>query len=82
LGPGWDQVEKILAFCETPQSSIEIMNIAGWKHRTKFRLKYIIPLVEEGIINMTDPENTTDPRQQYYLTDKGRLLLQQIRENI
>ena len=54
----------------------------GWKDRTKFRKKYITPLIEEGIINMTDPKNTTDPRQQYYLMDKGRLLLRQIRENI
>ena len=58
------------------------MTEMGWKDRTKFRIKYITPLIEEGFISMTDPENTTDPRQQYYLTDKGRLLLQKIRENI
>jgi ATP-dependent DNA helicase RecG len=80
LGPGWDQVEKILAFCETPQSSIGIMNIAGWKHRTKFRLKYIIPLVEEGILAMTDPEDPTSPKQRYYLTEKGIRFLEEMKK--
>jgi len=82
LAPGWHQVERILDYCIEPRLIREIMSEMGWKDRTKFRIKYITPLIEEGIINMTDPENTTDPRQQYYLTDKGRLLLQQIRENI
>jgi ATP-dependent DNA helicase RecG len=82
LAPGWHQVEKILDYCIAPRLFREIMSEMGWKDRTKFRKKYITPLIEEGIISMTDPENTTDPRQQYYLTEKGKLLLQQIRENI
>ncbi|HBE42801.1 MAG TPA: hypothetical protein DDW27_16680 [Bacteroidales bacterium] len=82
LGPGWHQVERILDYCVEPRLIREIMTEMGWKDRTKFRKKFITPLIEEGIIIMTDPENTTDPRQQYYLTDKGRSLLQQIRGNI
>ena len=82
LAPGWHQVGKILDYCLEPRLIREIMSEMGWKDRTKFRKKYITPLIEEGIISMTDPENTTDPRQQYYLMGKGRLLLQQIRENI
>ena len=82
LGPGWHQVERILDYCVGPRLIREIMTEMGWKDRTKFRKKFITPLIEEGIIIMTDPENTTDPRQQYYLTDKGRSLLQQIRGNI
>jgi ATP-dependent DNA helicase RecG len=82
LAPGWHQVERILDYCIEPRLIREIMTEMGWKDRTKFRIKYITPLIEEGFISMTDPENTTDPRQQYYLTDKGRLLLQKIRENI
>ena len=82
LGSGWDQVVKILAFCEQQQSSIDIMNIAGWKHRTKFRLKYILPLLEEGILAMTDPEDPTSPKQQYYLTEKGIKFLIEIRKQL
>jgi ATP-dependent DNA helicase RecG len=56
------------------------MNIAGWKHRTKFRLKYITPLVEEGILAMTDPEDPTSPKQRYYLTEKGFRFLEEMKK--
>ena len=54
----------------------------GWKDRTKFRKKYITPLIEISIIRMTDPLNPTDPMQRYYLTEKGEILLREIMENI
>jgi len=60
----------------------EIMSELGWKDRTKFRIKYINPLLETGIIYMTDPEDVNNPKQQYYISEKGKLLLIEIRENI
>jgi len=82
LAPGWHQVEEILDFCIQPKSIKQIMTELGWKDRTKFRNKLINPLLETGIICMTDPEVVNNPKQQYYLSERGKLLLAEIRENI
>ncbi len=46
LGPSWDQVHKVLELCEKPLLIAEIMGALDWKHRTKFRNKFIHPLLE------------------------------------
>jgi len=73
--PGWHQVEQILDFCIEPKSIKQIMTELGWKNRTKFRNKFINPLLETGIICMTDPKDVNNPKQQYYLSERGKLLL-------
>ena len=82
LAPSWHQVEKLLDFCSGPRYMKEIMSELGWKDRTKFRKKYINPLLETGIIYMTDPEDVKNPKQQYYISEKGKLLLIGIQTNI
>jgi hypothetical protein len=37
LAPSWHQVKKILKYCKAESSSIEIMSIAGWNLRTRYR---------------------------------------------
>jgi len=82
LAPSWHQVEKLLGFCSESRFMKEIMSELGWKDRTKFRKRYINPLLETGIIYMTDPEDVNNPKQQYYISEKGKLLLIEIRDNI
>ena len=75
LGSSRDQVEiksdyarekeKILTFCQEPKTIGEIMNAMNWKNRTKFRRKYIHPLLEKGILEMTIPDKPNSSKQKY-----------------
>ena len=90
-GPSWDQVRTklglsreqvrlMLIACEKPVMIQELMIAMGWKHRSKFREKYVTPLLEENVLAMTIPHKPTSSRQQYCLTEKGRQLLAEIRK--
>ncbi|WP_076792239.1 RNA-binding domain-containing protein [Chlorobium sp. KB01] len=90
-GPSWDQVRTklglsreqvrlMLIACEKPMMIQELMIAMGWKHRSKFREKYVTPLLEENVLAMTIPHKPTSSRQQYCLTEKGRQLLADIRK--
>jgi ATP-dependent DNA helicase RecG len=43
----------------------------GLSDRTKFRRKYIRPLLEAGILELTIPEKPNSQNQKYRLTAKG-----------
>ena len=43
----------------------------GLTDRTKFRRKYIHPLLEAGILELTIPEKPNSQNQKYRLTAKG-----------
>ena len=71
----WHQVEKLMSALEFPLAIKELMELLGWKDRTKFRGKYINPLIDIGVISMTIPDKPKSPNQQYYLLQKGSVLL-------
>ena len=75
LGLSRDQVGVLLSFCEQPVVMQSLMTLMGWKNRSKFRNKYVKPLLEENILAMTIPQKPTSSRQHYYLTEKGKRLL-------
>lgn len=74
--PSWRQVENLLAFAEMARSITAIMELLEWKNRTKFRAKYITPLLELELLQMTIPDKPNSSRQQYYLTARGRRFLE------
>ncbi len=51
------------------------------KHRKTFRVNYLQPLMEAGWLEMTIPDKPTSSKQKYRLTDKGRQLLAELRED-
>jgi predicted HTH transcriptional regulator len=71
----WHQVEDLLSLTETTRSMKELMEHLEWKNRTKFRSKYITPLLELELLQMTIPDKPNSSKQQYYLTAKGRKFL-------
>ena len=75
----WHQVENLLSFMETSRSMKELMVLLGWSDRTKFRDKFIKPLIETGIINMTIPDKPQSSIQKYYLSQKGSAFLTTLR---
>jgi len=77
--PSWHQVENLLAFAETTRSITAMMELLDWKNRTKFRAKYITPLLELALLQINIPDKPNSSKQQYYLTAKGRKFLDVIK---
>ena len=52
----------------------------GLADRTKFRRKYIHPLLEAGILEQTIPDKPNSQNQKYRLTAKGITLQKSLKE--
>ena len=61
----------ILEACDVPRSLAELMKRAGVSHRSYFRRKHLKPLLEAGLVRMTNPDNPRAPNQKYVVTDAG-----------
>ena len=55
----------IVAACDVPRSLTELMERAGVSHRSHFRRKHLKPLLEAGVVRMTNPANPRAPNQRY-----------------
>lgn len=64
----------IMAACDVPRSLAELMERAGVSHRSHFRRKHLKPLLEAGVVRMTNPANPRAPNQKYVVTDVGAAL--------
>jgi ATP-dependent DNA helicase RecG len=62
------QVQKIIAFCKSPKSTFEIMELLGLKHREHFRATILKPLLKEGLLKQMIPDKPTSSKQKYYST--------------
>ena len=67
-----DQVEKLLLMMVKPVSATELRTRMGLQNATKFREKYLNPLIAVGVIKMTIPDKPNSRLQQYVLTEKGK----------
>jgi ATP-dependent DNA helicase RecG len=90
LAPSWHQVSTKLAISHkevqkvlfTAKKSISItylMKIFKWKDRSKFRSKYLNPILELELIQMTIPEKPNSSKQKYIITEKGKMLLEELK---
>lgn len=59
------KMDDICAFCVKPRSAKEIMEHCNLKARPYFRVKFLAPLLEQGRLRMTHPENPKHPQQRY-----------------
>ena len=59
----------IVEACDVPRSLAELMERAGVSHRSHFRRKHLKPLLEAGLVRMTNPGNPRAPNQRYVLTE-------------
>ena len=62
---------QILSFCKQPKSRSEIFEKIGLQNHTANYKKYIISLVEKGLLSSTMPDKPTSPKQQYYTSKEG-----------
>lgn len=81
-GPSWAQVgtksglspedvAAVLSFCSNAKALSDIQKQFKWKNRTKFRNKYINPLMQDGLLEMTIADKPNSRLQEYRLTKKG-----------
>ncbi len=61
----------IVKRCTRPQSLRELMRAVGVTHRAHFRSTHLEPLLQEGVVEMTNPENPQASNQKYRLTERG-----------
>ena len=62
---------RIVDSCDVPRSLLDLMKRAGVTHRTFFRRRHVQPLIDAGIIRMTNPDRHNAADQRYVLTETG-----------
>lgn len=82
MGLSWDDVEKLFIALQEPQTMVDLKELYQWSNTTKFKAKYVVPLIEEEFVDMTLPDKPTSPKQRYFLTEKGKALLANETHNI
>lgn len=75
LGVSWGEVEKLIVALQHPMQLSELKELYGWNNASKFKEKYINPLIAMGLAGMTVPDKPTSPNQKYYLTELGKEFL-------
>ena len=63
---GDSTVADLIAYCREPRSRGEIQAFCDLIGRENFRLKYLKPLFDKGLLKMTIPEKPTSRNQKYY----------------
>jgi len=66
---------KLLEICVEPQDIKVLMDVLNWSHRTKFRNKFISPLLDSGLLEMTLPDKPKSKFQRYKTTNLGATVL-------
>ncbi len=61
---------QILKKCKNESSAIELMKILKRTNKSKFKNVIINPLVENGFLELTNPDKPKSPTQKYRLTSK------------
>jgi hypothetical protein len=49
----------------------EMLVFMQLKHAKNFKISYLQPAIQQGLISLLYPDNPTHRNQRYYLTDKG-----------
>jgi len=62
---------KIIGLCDVPKPLTDIMVACGKTHRGFFMRNYLNPMINGGIIQLTNPDNPRASNQKYVLTQVG-----------
>ncbi len=68
------EVRKMLRVLEGEMSRQDLQDTLGLKDKEHFRKAYLLPALQENLIEMTLPDKPQSSKQKYRLTAKGRTL--------
>ncbi|MCQ2335569.1 MAG: putative DNA binding domain-containing protein [Paludibacteraceae bacterium] len=74
-GLNWNQVSTVFEMLKEPNALKGIQEKYGMSNTSKFKNRYINPLIEEGLVSMTIPDKPTSSNQKYVLSKKGLAVL-------
>ena len=74
------EVQRVVVVMNGEMKRAEIQLALQLKHDDFFRIQYIIPALESGVIEMTYPDTPKHPKQRYRLTTKGLKIKKQLEE--
>ena len=66
------QVRDLLIVFKGEESRTELQKSLGLADRKNFRINYLNPALEEGLVELTIPDKPKSSKQKYRLTEKGR----------
>jgi ATP-dependent DNA helicase RecG len=69
------EVRKILNVCLEARGLTVLLEKLNKSDRTKFKRKYINPLLREGLLEMTNPKKPNSPSQKYVTSASGKELI-------
>lgn len=62
--------DTLLAFCRMPRSRQEIADYLGIKATPYMMNKYVLPLIQQGLLRMTIPDKPKSRNQRYYAVEQ------------
>ena len=65
---------RVVEYCEVPRLLTEIMEMVGVANRGYFKKRHVDPLIQAGIVTMTNPNKPRATGQRYVLTEAGVVL--------
>ena len=63
-------IEILLEYCEVPQSLGEMMHLLNLKNRASFTRNYLRPLLDQGLLVMTIPNQPNNRHQKYVISSR------------
>jgi DNA-binding PadR family transcriptional regulator len=72
------EVLRLLMVMKGEMKRQEIQAGLDLKHDEHFRKAYLVPTLQDGLIEMTVPDKPHSSKQKYRLTDKGQRVLRGI----
>ena len=79
-GPSNEQIGLFFESLMKPVAASKLRAILGYTNATKFKNSYIAPLMEQGLVVMSQPDKPNSPTQKYYLTEKGKRVIGSVEE--
>jgi ATP-dependent DNA helicase RecG len=71
-------IQQICIFCREPRLMSEILHSLDRTDRTKFRKRYIYPMIQDGLLELTLPNKPKSSNQRYLITETGKKLIENI----
>src|SRR5690554_7695751 len=72
------QVRELVKVFTGVHTRGELQKMLGLSNRDYLRKSYLQPAIEAGLVALTIPDKPTSRNQKYYLTEKGKVLLESL----